>query len=451
MPDDDDPLRPRLPPIAAVAAAPPRGLPSPRTCASAPNPLSATRVDALRATPPSGGITLPPQLDAWSPPRRSGRTAAAPRLPEAPPAAAEARRDAAGACSPPPMALRAGPPPPDMPFVLFVDFEAAFVSLDRGYPAHCLRRLGMPPPLLAAAASLAQLARTTLLASPPGAPVSFAVGSGIPQGCPLSGGAFSLATVPMLRALSAILGDHRVLAYADDFALIIPSVTLVPRIAVVLEALTRAAGLRLNLRKCSCVPLHSGCSGEPAGLLAAAIAEAYPALADIKVSPAADLLGTLFAPSLGEAGRWQATDAKHRKRLKQLTTSAIAPSLAVRVYGERVAPLFEYRAQFMRMSAKIWELDVRIVEGLWRLPVRGPPTCCASAAAGPWLALAKAFGRPLRSGRSWCGAAPRCPGGTLVPHTPAGARRVQRADRPGQAREVRWRLLAGHCPVRVPP
>lgn len=274
---------------------------------------------------------------------------------------------------------------PDMPFVLLLDLEAAFVSLDRGYSERCLKRLGLPRELRAVAAALARPSRTTLLASPLGSPIGFTVGSGIPQGCSLSGGAFALATVPMLKALEAILGAHRVLGYADDIALVVPSVQLVPRIAAVLETMSRAAGLKVNLKKSTCVPLVGEAANGVQHLLSAALATVYPEWASFQMLDAAEFLGTTFGPSLDEMQRWQKVIDKHRRRLNQLATSTVAPSLAIRAYEERVAPVLEYRAQFLGLPRRMRELDLRVVEALWRLPVRAlPPTALVPRRALHW-------------------------------------------------------------------
>lgn len=88
-----------------------------------------------------------------------------------------------------------------------------------------------------------------------------------------------------------------------------------------------------------------------------------------------------------------------------LTISGVAPSLAARVYGERVAPLSDYGAQFMEAPAKLGELDVRVAEGLWRLPVRALPP----AVLQPLRALGWPLPRPLedRCARAAAGAAQR--------------------------------------------
>lgn len=162
------------------------------------------------------------------------------------------------------------------------------------------------------AAALAQPARTPLLANPLASLSRLTLAPAYRKGCPLSGGAFSLATLPMLRALASILGEHRMLGYAGDRALVIPSVTLLPRVAAVLDAMTRAAGLRLNIAKCCCVPMHAAGDGGAGGLLSAAIAATHPAWADIRVAQSAMFSGTMFAPTLEVDALWAEAAAKHR-------------------------------------------------------------------------------------------------------------------------------------------
>lgn len=68
-----------------------------------------------------------------------------------------------------------------------------------------------------------------------------------------------------------------------------------------------------------------------------------------------------------------------------LVHNSVAPSLAVRVYTERVVSLFDYVAQFTPMPDAMKSMDIRAAESLWRLPVRAlPPAALRPLRALGW-------------------------------------------------------------------
>lgn len=60
----------------------------------------------------------------------------------------------------------------------------------------------------------------------------------------------------MIRLLCQIVGHERVIGFADDLAVILPSLEDLPRIRDAFQAFEKASGLRLRLSKCRLLPLR---------------------------------------------------------------------------------------------------------------------------------------------------------------------------------------------------
>lgn len=75
----------------------------------------------------------------------------------------------------------------------------------------------------------------------------FSVAAGVSQGCPLAGSAFVLCIESMIRLLIRIVSAERVFGFADDLAIILPSLDLLPRVRDAFRAFERTSGLRLRL------------------------------------------------------------------------------------------------------------------------------------------------------------------------------------------------------------
>ena len=138
---------------------------------------------------------------------------------------------------------------------LLCDVRAAFPSLRRSWLFAILRASGCPPALL-------NLFRAHLTASFTwlvwkGCTHSgFLIREGVKQGCPLSGLLFILALDPWLRRSCSLLPPSiHLSAYYDDLLFITTTYEELLFAFELLRRLELDAGLRLNFKKCVCVPL----------------------------------------------------------------------------------------------------------------------------------------------------------------------------------------------------
>lgn len=86
--------------------------------------------------------------------------------------------------------------------------------------------------------------------------IEFGVRAGTPQGSPIRGTLFAACTVPLIEELSALLGEGAVLFYADDAAILIDDLCVLPAMHRVFANFQVATGLALKAAKCVVIPLR---------------------------------------------------------------------------------------------------------------------------------------------------------------------------------------------------
>lgn len=67
-------------------------------------------------------------------------------------------------------------------------------------------------------------------------------GTGVPQGCPLSGSIFACATVGLIRMLAEVIAEDQIFRFADDTAVIVDGVQQLAAIRRVFEVFREATG-----------------------------------------------------------------------------------------------------------------------------------------------------------------------------------------------------------------
>jgi hypothetical protein len=86
----------------------------------------------------------------------------------------------------------------------------------------------------------------------------FMATTGIRQGCPLSPSLFALVADLLLRTLQQQFPEATIRAFADDTAIVIDDMTLLPRIFKIFEDYAGFSNLGLNLKKHVVIPLTHG-------------------------------------------------------------------------------------------------------------------------------------------------------------------------------------------------
>lgn len=111
---------------------------------------------------------------------------------------------------------------------IFLNFATAFPSIVREFIIDAMRQAKMSSGDLRVARALYVPETITVGRGVAPTANSVVVRSGVPQGCRFSGCAFSLASFPLLKALAEVVGQANVFAFADDLALVIHSLRVLP-------------------------------------------------------------------------------------------------------------------------------------------------------------------------------------------------------------------------------
>ena len=139
--------------------------------------------------------------------------------------------------------------------ILLWDFCAAFPSISHNCLFEVLNMLGVPPGHLHAIKALYSNVAHLLVVDGSMLP-SFVLKGGVRQGCPLSPLLFVLVLDIFLRHLRRQFKGNLFRGYADDLACVTSDVVRDwPRFIHEFEVWARASGLRLNIKKCICIPL----------------------------------------------------------------------------------------------------------------------------------------------------------------------------------------------------
>lgn len=132
--------------------------------------------------------------------------------------------------------------------------------------------------------------------------ISFEVRAGTPQGSPISGSLFSLATTPLVAELCQALGEASVDFFADDAAVLLESLEQLPTIYEVFARFGAASGLSLKATKCKLIPLRRHDCDEQQHLerYARRLAQLTPSWAGFQVVSEAKYLGFRVGPAASD-------------------------------------------------------------------------------------------------------------------------------------------------------
>lgn len=139
------------------------------------------------------------------------------------------------------------------------------------------------------------------------------VGSGVPQGCLVSGSIFTAALRPLWEMLANELGPSGVFIYADDVAVVLPSIRGIGRVQRIFQAFGDVTGLRLKPQKCRLLPLrlHDAHELDNVARYAAGLASMAPMWSNMKAAYSGEYLGVNIGPGPTLAQRWEKLAAKY--------------------------------------------------------------------------------------------------------------------------------------------
>ena len=127
---------------------------------------------------------------------------------------------------------------------IFLDFAAAFPSISQQYIQECLRRIGVPAPVILAFQSLYDECRCQV--SVKGHMFEgFHLTSGVRQGCPLSPLIYAIVAGSLLDTIEARWPTTFVRAYADGTTLAVQDFwAAAPGLSTLFTSCARTSGLR---------------------------------------------------------------------------------------------------------------------------------------------------------------------------------------------------------------
>ena len=132
-----------------------------------------------------------------------------------------------------------------MPFLLLLDYAAAFPSIVHGFIFVVLEAVGASVQLMRFLRAL--YSNNRCFASFDGEQFFlYLIESGILQGCPLSGSLFVIAADPLLRMLEALFPNATIKAFADDLGGVFPSLRNITLLENTFKEFAQISGLHLK-------------------------------------------------------------------------------------------------------------------------------------------------------------------------------------------------------------
>lgn len=210
----------------------------------------------------------------------------------------------------------------------------------------------------------------------PGSPdtASFEVSSGVPQGCPMSGATFAVASLPLLLSLRDLLGEDAVFGFADDVAILVRGMEELRAVAATFAAFSAATSLQLNIKKTVLVPLRGAEDWDAtAAWYRRALAMVATQWSEMAIVASTAYLGQVVGPGATVAAQWAAAWSKHDSRVAELAAGRGAPSAARAHYVSHIRPVLGYAAQTLPPPPDLRHREAVTLQRLWRFPHRAIP------------------------------------------------------------------------------
>jgi hypothetical protein len=253
--------------------------------------------------------------------------------------------------------------------ILF-DFCTAFPSLAHDWIFLVLSTMRIPEGFVMAIRQLYAFCHAILLFN--GAEVaSLLIGSGIKQGCPLSGSMFALAIDPLIRYLlhTSVMGSICITAFADDIAIVVANIfTMLPDILRCFRSWAAASALRLNSRKYVIIPLWV----YDAAMILRWIRYVAPDFASCRIAACAKYLGVLFGPG-ADTLQWKPIEHKVLSRAAEASFVGFG-------FIDRVIHFKMHGTSTVMFKAQFADLTPEMLTAYRKAEQR--------LVAAPWMALA---------------------------------------------------------------
>ena len=235
----------------------------------------------------------------------------------------------------------------------FMDFEAAFPSVEHGFLIDLFTAAGWPAWLLRYLRVLYHH-NVCMIAFCGALFEGFVATRGVRQGCPLSPLLLAASSDLLLERIGRLCGAFR-RAYADDTAVILrdglPSVRM---LGDIFEEFARISGLGLNISKTVVVPLFVVDAPD----LRAAIASRVPGWGQIGIEDHARYLGFEVGPGRGDLS-WSAPLRKYRERVEIWRAIGAGLRLTVVAYRVYILSVLLFVAQLERVPEAALQAESR--------------------------------------------------------------------------------------------
>ena len=237
----------------------------------------------------------------------------------------------------------------DMPFAIFLDFEAAFPSINQHFMQRVLESRGWPAWFRNFVKVLYDNNFCTISVNGVHTP-GFHLTAGVRQGCPLSPIIFSIISDVLLRRVGRLCPEVLVRAYADDIGLVVPrGPGSCGGLSTIFAEYGLVSRLRLHFGKSVLVPL----SLHPHEDIRQAVAAVAPLWGALTIAGHAKYLGFLMGPTRGDH-IWDGIFTKMSERAQLWKNIGGGLLTSLEAYRMYILPLAGFAAQLLDLPPR-WQ------------------------------------------------------------------------------------------------
>ena len=248
-----------------------------------------------------------------------------------------------------------------MPFLILLDYAAAFPSIAHLFIFTVLEAVGGSPQLMRFLHAL--YANNRCFANFDGKQFFlFIIESGILQGCPLSGSLFVIAADPMLRMLASVFPDATIKAFADDIGGVFKKLVNLTKLEAIFARFAEISGLRLKPAKSKIIPLGREPNGANLEEVRALVRVLAPNWARIGVDAVGEYLGFQVGQKGGTVASWQKPAQKFVERALLLGAAGLSAAEGTCLYNSSVAGVLGYVEQLCPLDKSVTKLEQGAVE-----------------------------------------------------------------------------------------
>ena len=223
---------------------------------------------------------------------------------------------------------------------LFLDFSAAFPSVDQEYIMRTLEEFGIPQTELNFVKALYDSAHCRIDLQGLNFP-GFAMQAGVRQGCPLSPLLYALVAEILLDKIELEIAGSVIKAYADDTAILIQNfATDAPILASIFQEFEGISGLAINMTKSYIIPLNRDSCAEMAQICK----QCTPTWADMPVTDHCKYLGFMMGPGK-QSHSWDAPYKKFSEKVWKWKDMPLGLFWDAKIHNSFLLPTLGYIAQ----------------------------------------------------------------------------------------------------------